>query len=161
MLCFRPLYAIVLTSVVYDASVCVCVCARARTCVCVVVLVIVHWHCSAQLSMFNMEKRYRNKIIIITINIRKKSVSQNLRNGDTSTTCINRSVMCMHVNVYTDDYSKVRGQLGFLTHVVEHIFGHARASWGPSAQTVRGAATLRQTLRIKLAMSPNHSLLLL
>ena len=35
--------------------VCVCVC---------VVVVIVHWHCSAQLSMFNMEKRYRNKIII-------------------------------------------------------------------------------------------------
>ena len=31
-------------------------------CVCVV-----HWHCSAQLSMFNMEKRYRNKIIIIII----------------------------------------------------------------------------------------------
>ena len=34
-------------------------------CVVVVVVVIVHWHCSAQLSMFNMEKRYRNKIIII------------------------------------------------------------------------------------------------
>ena len=33
-------------------------------CVCVVVIVIVHWHCSAQLSMLNMEKRYRNKIII-------------------------------------------------------------------------------------------------
>ena len=40
--------------------VCVCVCV-----VVVVVIVIVHWHCSAQLSMFNMEKRYRNKIIII------------------------------------------------------------------------------------------------
>ena len=40
--------------------VCVCVC------VCVVV-VIVHWHCSAQLSIFNMEKCYRNKIIIIII----------------------------------------------------------------------------------------------
>ena len=26
---------------------------------------VVHWHCSAQFSMFNMEKRYRNKIIII------------------------------------------------------------------------------------------------
>ena len=26
-----------------------------------------HLHCSAQLSMFNMEKRYRNKIIIIII----------------------------------------------------------------------------------------------
>ena len=35
-------------------------------CVCVCV-VIVHWHCSARLSMFNMEKRYRNKIIIIII----------------------------------------------------------------------------------------------
>ena len=32
---------------------------------CVFVVVIVHWHCSAQLSMFNMEKRYINKIIII------------------------------------------------------------------------------------------------
>ena len=62
MLCFRLLYAIVLTSVVYDACVCVCV----YVCVCVVVVVvIVHWHCSKQLSMFNMEKRYRNKIIII------------------------------------------------------------------------------------------------
>ena len=40
--------------------VCVCVCVCARVCV-----VIVHWHCSVQLSMFNMEKRYRNKIIII------------------------------------------------------------------------------------------------
>ena len=35
-------------------------CARARVCV-------IHWHCSAQLSMFNMEKRYRNKIITILI----------------------------------------------------------------------------------------------
>ena len=34
---------------------------------CVCVVVIVHWHCSAQLSMFNMEKCYRNKIIIIII----------------------------------------------------------------------------------------------
>ena len=31
-------------------------------CVCVV-----HLHCSMQLSMFNMEKRYRNKIITIII----------------------------------------------------------------------------------------------
>ena len=54
MLCFRLLYAIVLSSKVYGACVCVCVC------VCVV-----HLHCSVQLSMFNMEKRYRNKIIII------------------------------------------------------------------------------------------------
>ena len=44
-------YAIVLSSDVFDA--------RARVCVCVV-----HWHCTAQLSMFNMEKRFRNKIII-------------------------------------------------------------------------------------------------
>ena len=35
---------------------------RARVYVCVV-----HWHCTAQLSMFNMEKRFRNKIIIIII----------------------------------------------------------------------------------------------
>ena len=48
--------------------VCVCVCVCVPVCVCVVVVVIVHWHCSAQLSMFNMEKRYRNKIIIIIIN---------------------------------------------------------------------------------------------
>ena len=39
---------------------CVCVCFF-------VVVVIVRWHCSAQLSMFNMEKRYGNKIIIIII----------------------------------------------------------------------------------------------
>ena len=38
--------------------------ARARVCVYVCV---VHWHCTAQLSMFNMEKRFRNKIIIIII----------------------------------------------------------------------------------------------
>ena len=56
MLCFRLLYAIVLTSVIYDACVCVCVV------VVVVVVAVIHWHCSAQLSMFNMEKRYRNKI---------------------------------------------------------------------------------------------------
>ena len=46
--------------------VCVCVCVCMCVCVCVCLcVVIVHWHCSAQLSMFNMEKRYRNKIIII------------------------------------------------------------------------------------------------
>ena len=33
-----------------------------HVCVCVCVCV-VHLYCSAQLSMFNMEKRYRNKII--------------------------------------------------------------------------------------------------
>ena len=53
-------YAIVLSSDVYDAHAHVCVCV----CVCVC---FVHWHCTAQLSMFNMEKRYRNKIIIIII----------------------------------------------------------------------------------------------
>ena len=35
-------------------SVCECVCVS--VCVCVFAVVIVHWHCSAQLSMFNMEK---------------------------------------------------------------------------------------------------------
>ena len=44
---------------------CVSVCVCVHACVCVVV--IVHWHCSAQLSMFNMVKRYRNKIIIIIV----------------------------------------------------------------------------------------------
>ena len=38
--------------------------ARERVYVCVCV---VHWHCTAQMSMFNMEKRYRNQIIIIII----------------------------------------------------------------------------------------------
>ena len=52
MLCFRLLYAVVLSSDVFDARACVCV---------------VHWYCTAQLSMFNMEKRYRNNIIIIII----------------------------------------------------------------------------------------------
>ena len=49
--------------------VCVCVCVHVCVCVyvCVCVVVIVHWHCSAQLSMFSMEKRYRNNIIIIII----------------------------------------------------------------------------------------------
>ena len=47
--------------------VCVCVCECVCECVCFFVVVIVHWHCSVQLSMFNMEKCYRNKIIIIII----------------------------------------------------------------------------------------------
>ena len=34
-------------------------------CVCVV-----HWQCTAQLSMFNMEKRFRNIIIIIISNFK-------------------------------------------------------------------------------------------
>ena len=46
--------------------VCVCVCV----CVCMSVCV-VHLYCSAQLSMFNMEKRYGNKIIIIIIKFSK------------------------------------------------------------------------------------------
>ena len=70
MLCFRNLYAIVLTSDVYDACVCV--------------YVVVHWHCSAQLSMFNMEKHYRNKIIIIIIIIMPKMPAINQRRGITS-----------------------------------------------------------------------------
>ena len=39
-------------------------CTRARACAC---MYVVHWHCIAQLSVFNMEKRFRNKIIIIII----------------------------------------------------------------------------------------------
>ena len=49
---------------VYFMSVYLMYLTRARVCVCVCV---VHWHCTAQLSMFNMEKRFRNKIIIIII----------------------------------------------------------------------------------------------
>ena len=63
VLCFRLLYTIVLLSDVFDA--------RARVCVCVC-LCVVHWHCTAQLSMFNMEKRFRNKIIIIIIKMWNK-----------------------------------------------------------------------------------------
>ena len=59
-----------------QSCVCVCVCVCVCTCMCVCVCVcvcvcmcvcvcVVHLYCSAQLSMFNMEKRYRNKIIII------------------------------------------------------------------------------------------------
>ena len=44
------------SSDVYDVRVCAGAC-------------VIHWHCTAQMSMFNMEKRYRNKIIIITITI--------------------------------------------------------------------------------------------
>ena len=49
-------YAIVISSDVSDT--------RARMCVC---MCVVHWHCTAQLSMINMEKRFRNKIIITII----------------------------------------------------------------------------------------------
>ena len=48
------------SSNVYD--VCVCVCVHVCACAFVVPL-----YCSGQLSMFNMEKLYRNKIIIIII----------------------------------------------------------------------------------------------
>ena len=41
-------------------------CQMFLTCACACICV-VHWHCTAQLSMFNMEKRFRNKIIIIII----------------------------------------------------------------------------------------------
>ena len=41
---------------------CVCVCVYVCVCVCVV-----HLYYSAQMNMFNTEKRYRNKIIIIII----------------------------------------------------------------------------------------------
>ena len=44
---------------VCGVCVCVCVCVCACVSVCVV-----HLHCSEQLSMFNMEKSYRNKIIM-------------------------------------------------------------------------------------------------
>ena len=48
--------------------VCVHVCVRVCVCVCVVVrfcFVFLNLYCSAQISMLNTEKRYRNKIIII------------------------------------------------------------------------------------------------
>ena len=48
--------------------VCVCVCVCVHVCVCVCVCVcVVHLYCSVKLSMFNIEKRYRNEIIIIVI----------------------------------------------------------------------------------------------
>ena len=61
----------VLACVLACMHACACVCVRAcvhacvYVCVCVSVCVcVVHLHCSAQLSMFNMERRYRNKIIM-------------------------------------------------------------------------------------------------
>ena len=70
---FPPLSDVLAYCVMLQAFICYCSFVRcscrarafARVCVCVV-----HWHCTAQLSMFNMEKRFRNKIIIIII-IRK------------------------------------------------------------------------------------------
>ena len=88
LLCFRLVYVIVLMSNVYDLCVCVCVCVCVCACVCVgvcmrvcvhvcvcvcayicvcVCVCVVHLHCLAQLSMFNMKKHYRNKIIIIIL----------------------------------------------------------------------------------------------
>ena len=62
--CFNILcYASGFYMLVFVVRCLCCALARARVCV-------IHWHCSAQLSMFNMEKRYRNKIIIIIIIIR-------------------------------------------------------------------------------------------
>ena len=54
VMCVMPRWAYI------SELVCVCVCVCVRTCVRVV-----HLHCSAQLSMFDIEKRYRNEIIII------------------------------------------------------------------------------------------------
>ena len=69
VLCYASgFYMLLFLRQLFMMRVCVCVCASVCVCVCVVV-VIVHWHCSSQLSMFNVEKRYRNKIIIIIINI--------------------------------------------------------------------------------------------
>ena len=88
MLLFLRQLSMMLACVCVCVCVCVCACVRACVCACVSVCVcvcmcvcvltcvracvcvcccIVHWHCSAQLSMFNMEKRYRNKIIIINM----------------------------------------------------------------------------------------------
>ena len=60
--------------------VCVCVCMCVCVCVCVcgvvvVVVVVVHWYCSAQSSMFNMEKRYRNKIIMVELVVAERGLS--------------------------------------------------------------------------------------
>ena len=69
--CYAPgFYMLLFLRQMFMMRVCVCVCACVRACVRACVCVeggVVHWHCSAQLSMFNMEKRYRNKIIIIII----------------------------------------------------------------------------------------------
>ena len=67
LICMRLFFSDVLTyCVMLQAFICYCSFVRcfwrARVCVCVV-----HWHCTAQLSMFNMEKRFRNKITIIII----------------------------------------------------------------------------------------------
>ena len=86
MLCFRLLHAIVLSSDVFDAS------ARARVCLCVV-----HWHCTAQLSMFNMEKRLRNKIIIIIIIIIKADCAKRYFLADGLSLMLDLWVRCSSV----------------------------------------------------------------
>ena len=64
--CFFFFSDVLAYCVMLQAFICYCSFVRcfwrARVYVCVV-----HWHCTAQLSMFNMEKRFRNKIIIIII----------------------------------------------------------------------------------------------
>ena len=93
MLRFRLLYVTVLTSNVYDACVCVSVCVSVCVCVCVWFICIDWWRTRpadsvsvtiesqadlAQLSMFNTEKPYRNKIIITIIIIKvDKSMAAN------------------------------------------------------------------------------------
>ena len=65
LICMRFFSDVLTYCVMLQAFICYCsfvVCVCVCVCVCVV-----HWHCAAQLSMFNMEKRYRNKIIIIII----------------------------------------------------------------------------------------------
>ena len=60
-------YCVMLQAFIYYCSFVRCFWwsrAHARVCVC---MYVVHWHCTAQLSMFDMEKRFRNKIIIIIL----------------------------------------------------------------------------------------------
>ena len=68
ILCYASgFYMLLFFCQMFMMHVCVCVCV----CVCVVI----YWHCLGQLSMFNMEKRYRNKIIIIIIKQAHKVMS--------------------------------------------------------------------------------------
>ena len=61
-----------------QAFICYCSFVRSFVCACVCLcLCVVHWHCTVQLSMFNMEKRFRNKIIIIIIIIIFREENQN------------------------------------------------------------------------------------
>ena len=57
VLCYASgFYTLLFLHQLFMMHTCVCVCVR---------VVIVHWHCSAQPSMFNMEKRYRNKSLLL------------------------------------------------------------------------------------------------